>query len=126
MLYNNEIYQIADGYRYAHIPYGTGHGQIDCSHFVAMILEKATGRKFDYIQANAYAHSSHFAKVDHPTQGDIVFWHASPHGHVGIVLNTTDASFIGSQSTHGVGVQHYNWNYWRHHGSGPIFLRYQG
>jgi cell wall-associated NlpC family hydrolase len=126
MSYNEEIYQVAESYEGRHIPYGTGHGQIDCSHFVQRILETATHRRFGYIQANEYAHSPHFTRVDHPMRGDIVFWHKSPHGHVGVVLDTHQHIFIGSQSSHGVGTDRYNSSYWRAHGSGPIFLRYVG
>jgi hypothetical protein len=65
-------------------------------------------------------------RVDHPQKGDIVYWHRSPHGHVGVVLDNVTALFIGSQSTHGVGTAHYNTSYWRAHGGGPHFLRFIG
>jgi cell wall-associated NlpC family hydrolase len=125
-LFSDEIYTVATSYEGRHIPYGTGRGQIDCSHFVQAILEKATHREFDYIQANAYPNSGHFQQVDKPDRGDIVFWHETPHGHVGIVLDPHVGEFIGSQSTHGVGTDHYTSHYWRNHGGGPKFLRYVG
>ena len=125
MSHNSEIYQVATSYEGKHIAYGTGPGQLDCSHFVAQVLTKATGAKFDYIQANAFEHSYHFQKVDLPQNGDIVYWHLSPHGHVGIVIDSVQERFIGAQS-HGVGTDRYNSSYWKSHGSGPKFLRYVG
>src|SRR5690349_15383835 len=116
-----EIWQVASSYEGKHIPYGTGTGQVDCSHFVAKIIEKATGHKFSYIVANEYITSPHFSKVDHPERGDVVFWHNVPHGHVGIVLDAHTGQFIGSQSTHGVGTDHYTSHYWKAHGGGPKF-----
>jgi cell wall-associated NlpC family hydrolase len=124
--FNDEIYTVATSYEGMHIPYGTGHGQIDCSHFVARILEQATRHKFPYIVANEYISSPHFQKVDHPQRGDIVFWHKTPHGHVAVVLEPHTGLFIGSQSTHGVGTDHFTSHYWRAHGSGPQFLRFVG
>jgi len=126
MAYNWEIYQVATSYVGAHIPYGTAPGHLDCSHFVAQILTKATGTRFDYIQANNYEHSPHFQQVDIPDKGDIVFWHKIPHGHLGVVIDPAAHQFIGAQSSHGVGTDHYNSSYWRSHGSGPKFLRYIG
>ncbi|APR87760.1 hypothetical protein A7982_13109 [Minicystis rosea] len=126
MSYSEEIYQVATSYEGRHIPYGTGAGQIDCSHFVASIIRQATRHSFDYIQANAYGHSPHFVRVDHPQRGDIVYWHRSPHGHVAVVLDPNQHTFIGSQSSHGVGTDRYNSHYWRSHGSGPMFLRFIG
>lgn len=125
-MFSEEIYQVASSYRYVHIPYGTSAGHIDCSHFVAMIIQHATGRRFDYMVANQYEHSAHFTRVTTPNRGDIVSWHKSPHGHVAVVLDPHQHLFIGSQSTHGVGTDHYNSHYWRSHGSGPHFLRYVG
>jgi cell wall-associated NlpC family hydrolase len=125
-MYSEEIYQVASSYEGVHIPYGTSRGHIDCSHFVAMIITRATGRRFDYIQANAYGHSPHFIKVDHPQRGDIVYWHRNPHGHVAVVLDPHQHIFIGSQSSHGVGTDRYTSSYWRAHGSGPHFLRFIG
>ena len=125
-MFNDEIYTMATSFEGVHIPYGTGSGHIDCSHFVQNILEKATRRRFDYIQANDYPRSSHFMQVDHPSRGDIVFWHETPHGHVGVVLDPHIGLFIGSQSTHGVGTARYSSSYWAHHGGGPKFLRYVG
>jgi cell wall-associated NlpC family hydrolase len=126
MSYNWEINQVATSYEGKHIPYGTGAGQIDCSHFVTQIISKATGTKFEYMQANNFEHSHHFRQVDLPENGDIVFWHKTPHGHVGIVVDAVQAKFIGSQSSHGVGTDHYSSSYWKSHGSGPKFLRYVG
>jgi|HubBroStandDraft_6_1064221.scaffolds.fasta_scaffold595666_2 cell wall-associated NlpC family hydrolase len=124
--YNREIYDTARSYVGTHMPYGTGAGHIDCSHFVAKIINQATGTHFDYMVANDYDHSASFTRVDgKPEAGDIVFWHEAPHGHVGVVLDPVSGQFIGSQSSHGVGTDHYNSGYWRHHGSGPVFLRYR-
>lgn len=125
-MFSEEIYQVASSYEGRHIPYGTGRGQIDCSHFVQAIIEAATHTHFEYIQANAYGNSHHFMKVTHPQRGDIVYWHKSPHGHVGVVLDPNQGMFIGSQSTHGVGTDRYTSHYWRAHGGGPQFLRYIG
>jgi cell wall-associated NlpC family hydrolase len=125
-MYSDEIYQVATSYEGVHIPYGTGRGHVDCSHFVASIIERATRHKFGYIVANEYASSPHFHHVATPIRGDIVFWHKSPHGHVGVVLDPNQHLFIGSQSTHGVGTDRYNSHYWRSHGSGPQFLRFMG
>ena len=125
-MFSEEIYQVASSYEGAHIPYGTSAGHVDCSHFVATIIHNATGKRFDYITANEYRHSPHFQKVDHPVRGDIVFWHRSPHGHVGVVLDPNQHVFIGSQSSHGVGTARYNSSYWRAHGGGPMFLRFIG
>lgn len=123
---NDRIYEVASSFEGVHIAYGTGHGQIDCSHFVAKILEQATRHKFPYIVANEYFHSPHFMKVDLPQRGDVVAWEKTPHGHVGIVLEPHTGLFIGSQSTHGVGTQHYTSHYWQAHGGGPKFLRFVG
>jgi len=123
---SEDIYQAASSFEGVHMPYGTGAGQIDCSHFVAQIIERATGHRFDWISANAYAHSPHFQKVDHPVRGDIVYWHRSPHGHVAVVLDPNQHTFIGSQSSGGVGTARYNSSYWRAHGGGPHFLRFIG
>ena len=126
MSYNTEIYQVATSYIGQHIGYGTGTGQLDCSHFIAEILTKATGTKFTYMQANSYEHSPHFRQVDLPENGDIVFWHKTPNGHLGIVIDSVQERFIGAQSTNGVGTDRYSSTYWKSHGSGPKFLRYVG
>lgn len=110
-MYSEEIYQVASSYEGVHIPYGTSAGHIDCSHFVAAIITRATGRRFGYIQANEYGHSPHFVKVTNPQRGDIVYWHRSPHGHVAVVLDPHQHMFIGSQSTHGVGTARWNSTY---------------
>ncbi len=127
--YNREIYNEARSFVGMHIPYGTGAGHIDCSHFVALIIQHATGMHFDYMVANDYGQSPHFQHVNgKPENGDIVFWHEAPHGHVGVVIDALAGQFIGSQNSHGVGTDHYTSGYWRHHGSppGPKFLRYIG
>jgi hypothetical protein len=125
-MYSEEIYQVATSYEGVHIPYGTGQGHFDCSHFVAHIIERATRHRFAYIVANEYAHSPHFNRVATPIRGDIVFWHKTPHGHLGVVLDPNQHLFIGAQSSHGVGTDRYNSHYWRSHGSGPQFLRFVG
>ena len=124
--YNDQIYDVATSFEGRHIPYGTGMGQTDCSHFVQNILERATGRRFEYTVANDYPRSGHFTRVDLPSRGDIVFWQMTPHGHVAVVLEPHTGLFIGSQSTHGVGTDHFTSSYWRHHGGGPQFYRYVG
>jgi cell wall-associated NlpC family hydrolase len=123
---NDAIYQTASSYVGVHIPYGTGAGHIDCSHFLARVMTDATGTDYPYMVANDYANSSLYTVVTEPAAGDIVYWTHHPHGHVGVVLDPMQGTFIGSQSKHGVGTANYSSGYWARHGNGPRFLHYVG
>jgi len=92
-MYNDEIYNVATSYEGVHIPYGTSAGHIGLLALRSQDHREATGHQFHYMVANDYPRSPHFSRVDKP-EGDIVFWHNTPHGHVAVVLDTTRV-FIG-------------------------------
>ncbi len=96
------------------------HDIIDCSHFVAAVLQAAGYSGFRYLTADEIPRSPHFKQVDSPERGDVVHW----PGHVAIVLDPVAGSFIGSQNSTGVDVTNYKTNtYWR--GRSPrTFYRY--
>jgi len=97
------------------------HSQVDCSHFVAAVLQAAGVSGFKYITANEYTHSHYFRKVDTAEAGDIVHW----PGHVAIVIDPATGTFIGSQTSTGVDKSSYKSNpYWSHRNP-RTFLRLQ-
>ena len=118
----DEIASAAENYENLHGQ--LSYAQIDCSHFVTAVL-KSLDSNVSYMVANDFPKSAFFRKVDLPERGDIIHWQHSPHGHVGIVLNSTTKDFIGSQSSTDVQKAQYGSGYWKSHGS-ITFLRYQG
>jgi hypothetical protein len=124
--YNDEIYRVAESYKGVHMPYGTASGQLDDIGFLVLVIRQATQRKLPACAPNVLPRSGHFRSVDRPERGDIVCWQSSPHGHVGVVLDTNLHQFIGAQHVHGVAVDHYNSAAWRRYGGGPLFLRFIG
>lgn len=119
---NEQIASAAENFEHHHGQ--ISYAQMDCSHFVTSVL-RSLDRSFEYMQANDFPYSRFFRHVDHPDRGDIIQWHHSPHGHVGIVLNASAQEFIGSQSSTGVEKASYGHGYWARHGT-ITFLRYVG
>ena len=119
---NEQIASVAENYELLHGQ--IRYSQLDCSHFVAAVL-KSLDSAFPYMVANDFPKSGLFRKVDFPERGDIIHWQASPHGHVGIILNPTSKDFIGSQNSTGVAKASYSSGYWARHGH-ITYLRYQG
>jgi hypothetical protein len=96
------------------------HDSIDCSHFVAAVLQAAGYSGFHYLTADEFPRARAFSQVDSPERGDIVHW----PGHVAIILDPVAGTFIGSQSSSGVDVTNYKSNtYWKSR-SPRIYLRY--
>lgn len=91
---------------------------LDCSHLVHDIYERA-GFPYDYATSrDLYDGVDGFRRVYHPMTGDIVVW----RGHVGILLDPDDHSFLSALRT-GVKVSQYDTKYWQRRGH-PRFYRY--
>ncbi len=92
--------------------------ELDCSHLVHDLFQRA-GMDYDYAPSNTlYDGIPEFRRVYKPQPGDLVVW----HGHVGIVVNPDDHSFISALRS-GVKIAQYDSNYWKKKGT-PRFLRY--
>lgn len=92
--------------------------ELDCSHLVHDLFQRA-GMDYDYAPSDTlYDGIPEFHRVYKPQPGDLVVW----HGHVGIVVNPDDHSFISALRS-GVKVAQYDSNYWKKKGT-PRFLRY--
>jgi len=87
---------------------GNSKNGIDCSHFVYQVY-RAAGLDYGYATTSAIAGSSKFKSTTTPRKGDLVLW----SGHMGIVLDPIEGSFMGAQSE-GVGKSNYKTNsYWK-------------
>ncbi|HEX2329560.1 MAG TPA: NlpC/P60 family protein [Candidatus Angelobacter sp.] len=92
--------------------------ELDCSHLVHDLFQRA-GMDYDYAPSDTlFDGIPEFHRVYKPQPGDLVVW----HGHVGIVVNPDDHSFISALRS-GVKIAQYDSNYWKRKGT-PRFLRY--
>jgi NlpC/P60 family len=91
---------------------------LDCSHFVQSLFERA-GLYYDYAPSRAlYAGMSGFHRVYEPEPGDLIVW----PGHVGIVIDPDEETFLSALRT-GVKTSTYTSRYWKRRGT-PHFFRY--
>jgi len=91
---------------------------LDCSHFVQSLFERA-GLYYDYAPSRMlYAGASGFRRVYHPEPGDLIVW----LGHVGIVIDPEEETFLSALRT-GVKTSTYTSRYWKRRGI-PHFFRY--
>lgn len=101
------------------------YAEMKCNQFVVAVLRASVNPKFPYMLANDFASSPYFQKVTEPQAGDLVHW----PGHIGIVLDPDQGTFIGSQTSTGVAEANYKKGYWNgsYGGKKPdAFLRYTG
>jgi hypothetical protein len=104
-------------YKHGHV----SHDDIDCSSFVADVLRESVAPGFKPMMADEFMHSNQFMKVEIPEPGDLVHW----SGHIAIVIDPAEGTFIGSQSSTGVAKSSYKTNpYWMGR-SHRTFLRFQ-
>jgi NlpC/P60 family protein len=91
---------------------------LDCSHFVQSLFERA-GLYYSYAPSRMlYAGMSGFRRVFNPEPGDLIVW----PGHVGIVVDPEEETFLSALRT-GVKTSSYTSPYWKRRGI-PHFLRY--
>jgi hypothetical protein len=91
---------------------------LDCSHLVHDIYERA-GFHYDYATSrDLYDGIEEFRRVADPLPGDLVVW----RGHVGIVVNPDDHTFLSELRT-GIKISQYDSRYWKQRGH-PRFYRY--
>ena len=92
--------------------------ELDCSHLVHDLFKRA-GMEYEYSPSDTlYDGIPEFHRVYKPHSGDLVVW----HGHVGIVVNPDDHTFISALRS-GVKIAQYDSNYWKKKGT-PRFMRY--
>ena len=94
---------------------------MDCSHLVHYLYQQS-GLYYDYANSLSLykGEVQEFRRVSHPRAGDVIVW----RGHVGIVVDPTDQTFISALRT-GVKVSSYVSHYWKGRGI-PRFFRYVG
>jgi cell wall-associated NlpC family hydrolase len=94
--------------------------ELDCSHFVQWLFERA-GLYYGYAPSRVlYAGMSGFKRVYHPKRGDLIVW----PGHVGIVIDPEEETFLSALRS-GVKTASYTSRYWKRRGH-PRFFRYLG
>jgi hypothetical protein len=95
-----------------------GLSNLDCSHLVHTVYERA-GFAYSYASSSdLYAGADEFHRVTRPHAGDLVVW----PGHVGIVVNPSEDTFFSALRS-GTGVESYSSPYWKGRGT-PRFYRY--
>src|SRR5262245_30311812 len=78
-------------------------GEVDCSHLVHNIYERA-GFPYSYAPSSTlFAGAPEFRQVTRPQPGDLIVW----PGHVGIVVSPAQRTFYSSLRT-GLGVDAYD------------------
>ena len=100
------------------VPYvfgGDSKEGIDCSHFVYEVFHKRFPT-YVYLSTTQYPASARFRQVPEPATADLVYW-APPagdsSGHIAIVIDPEEGTFIGAQTSTGVAIASYNHNnYW--------------
>ena len=98
--------------------YGQSLRAEDCSPLAHYIYQRA-GLSYDYASSSSlYNGAPAFERVSTPQPGDLVVW----RGHVGIVVNSEDATFYSSLSK-GPGTDSYESTYWLNRGPAR-FYRY--
>lgn len=91
---------------------------LDCSHFVQSLFERA-GLYYGYAPSRVlYAGMSGFKRVYRPRPGDLIVW----PGHVGIVVDPDEETFVSALRS-GVKTASYTSRYWKRRGH-PRFFRY--
>jgi hypothetical protein len=106
-----------------HYKYGTGAGELVCNQFVVAVLRESVDPSFPMISADEFASNKNFVKVDAPQKGDLVHF----SGHIAIVTDPDKGTFIGAQTSTGVGKASYKSGWWsgEFHGTKPdYFLRW--
>jgi cell wall-associated NlpC family hydrolase len=107
---------------------GNSDKGIDCSHFVYQVLNAArqavagsgpAPQLVDYRSTGTIEASGAFFPVAIPEVGDLVLW----DGHVGIVTNPQQGTFVGAQTSTGVAEASYTTGYWAKR-AGRRFLRF--
>lgn len=91
---------------------GRAGSKIDCSGFVRAVFdqvfpEQGLGSRTD-LNALQFQSETLFVDTTAPSAGDIVCW----NGHVGIVYDPAQGTFIGAQTSTGVMVAKYTSGYW--------------
>ena len=97
-------------------------GGIDCSGFITnVLLEALDSQKFKPLVQNIalLRTSAALETVDSPENGDLILW----NGHGGIVWDSSQGTFIGSQSSTGVAIASYKSGYWSEQ-PGMIFRKF--
>jgi hypothetical protein len=97
------------------------HDMVDCSHFVVAVLQGSVAPGFRYIVADEFMTSPSFYRVDTAEAGDLVHW----PGHIAIVLDPAQGTFIGSQTSTGVDKTSYKTDVYWSGRSHRTFLRYR-
>jgi hypothetical protein len=83
------------------------HASLDCSHFVHALYERL-GRHYQYATSRRLYHGfTGFQRTQQPMPGDLVVW----PGHVGVVLEPRQQSFLSSLAS-GIKVSSYSSSYW--------------
>jgi len=105
------------------IGYGQGEGEMVCNQFVVAVLRASVDRNFEYALADEFVQSPKLSVPTSPAPGDLVHW----PGHIGVVLDPDQGTFIGSQSSTGVAISNYKKGWWggEYGGRAPdYFLRW--
>jgi cell wall-associated NlpC family hydrolase len=94
------------------------HTNLDCSHFVHAVYERA-GLHYDYATSRKlYRGWQEFRRVSAPQPGDLIVW----RGHVGIVVRPEQHTFLSALAK-GVSLSSYTSQYWAKRGD-IRFFRY--
>jgi cell wall-associated NlpC family hydrolase len=104
---------IAEAKEWEKTPYlygGDSDAGIDCSHLVYRVYRETVFGSFPFMDTATLRTSDEFVTVNEPQSGDIVLW----DGHVAIVVDPVEGSFIGAQTSTGVAIANYKTNsYWK-------------
>ncbi|MGA2345207.1 MAG: NlpC/P60 family protein [Candidatus Sulfotelmatobacter sp.] len=111
---------IMDSYEWLDTKYefgGDSKTGIDCSHFVYEVFRKRIPT-YPYLTTTEYPTSARFRQVPEPAPADLVYW-APPagdsSGHIAIVIDPDEGTFIGAQGSTGVAVANYTTAFWGGH-----------
>jgi cell wall-associated NlpC family hydrolase len=96
--------------RYAERFLGTPHDEMDCSHFVYYVYKHFLPN-FPYMPSSRYLESPLFRHIGSSEMkpADLILW----NGHIAVLVNPIQGSFIGSQTSTGVAVATMSNPYWQ-------------
>lgn len=89
---------------------GNSKAGIDCSHFVWQVYKAVVFPDMPYIFSDPSRDGSYFKRIDKAQvlKGDLVVW----SGHIGIVVDPIQSTFIGAQTSTGVAGAFYGSGHW--------------